>query len=302
MPVTQSGSRPNSLQTMIDAGRMQHEYKLVLAALVDNRELSEHTGQTWHEVDKNKIVAQDISETTELSNYQEFTDSLFSITPTISGTATFVLDEADSVASTEAIGDEGARMIAALQRKMEVDGLVVFDSFTNSLGGAGSVLTRGHIAAAVTENAKGGTSGGDDATNEPWQGPQCAVLESRQIYDLDVEVMAGLGTYPIPKGMTEEVFKAGFRAADVGGASLWKSDLISIDSSDDAKGAVFARGKGGAIVLVRAPYTDRSIREVRNEKRGGGGMERYAYTKYGWGKRKDAWGREIYTDAMTVTS
>lgn len=301
MADTTSGSYSEALQLMIDAGRLQFEYKFMLPSLVDNRTLQANTGRTWEEIEKNKITAQDVTETTELDNFQEFTTSLFDITPTMSGTATFVLDYANDVAAKEAIGDEGARMVNALMRKQDVDGLLILDSFTNSQPGAGSVLTRGHIAAAVTENAKGGTSGGNDATNEPWTGPQVAVLESRQVYDLDVEVMSGIGTYPIPQGMTEETYRKGFKGA-VSGAEVFVDDLITIDSANDAKGAVFARGKGGAIVLVTAPFTDRSIREVRNEKRGGGGMERYAYITYGWGKRKDAWGREIYSDASAVSS
>jgi len=84
----------------------------------------------------------------------------------------------------------------------------------------------------------------------------------------------------------------------VGGVFMAVDGNITIDSADDAKGAVFARE---SIVLVqgRSPWA----KELRNEKLGGGATEYLLYDEYAYGERSTGnWLYEIYSDATAPTS
>ena len=99
------------------------------------------------------------------------------------------------------------------------------------------------------------------------------------------------------EGMTARVFKEGFRGI-CRGAQVYENGDISIDSSDDAKGGVFARE---AIVLVqgRMPW----VKLLRNEKLGGGATEVLHYDEYAFGERSAGnWLYEIQSDATAPSS
>jgi len=100
----------------------------------------------------------------------------------------------------------------------------------------------------------------------------------------------------VDEGLTARVFSQGFRGM-IAGAQLYPDGNITIDSSDDAKGGVFAQE---AIVLVqgRAP---RMVAE-RAEEIGGGATRVYHYDEFAFGERLDTWGCEIYSDATAPTS
>jgi len=92
------------------------------------------------------------------------------------------------------------------------------------------------------------------------------------------------------------VFNEGFRGK-INGAQLFEDGNITENAGNDMKGGVFAMD---AIVLVqgRAP---RAVM-VRDEALGGGASKVYHYDEYAYGERLDAWGVEIFSDAVAPTS
>jgi len=182
----------------------------------------------------------------------------------------------------------GALAQNAMQRKKDEDGLTILDGFSTSLCGAGSTLTSGHIGAAsarVTGNS-----------TEPGKPPIYGVLHSYQLKDIEDEIVAGVGTYNIPEGLTARVLQDGW-SGKLHNVQMFMDNNISIDSSDDAKGGVFAKE---AIVLVqgRAP---RAV-SVRDESLGAGATKVYMYDEYAYGERVDSWGCEVLSDATAPTS
>ena len=118
--------------------------------------------------------------------------------------------------------------------------------------------------------------------------------------DLFDELVAGVGTYPIPVGATADVFKGGFHLPIMSAAGF-TDDNLTIDANNDAKGGVFASGAGGAVVLVqaRSPW----IKMIRNEKLGGGATEVLHRDEYAYGERSSGnWGYELFSDATAPTS
>ncbi len=286
---TTTSALNDSLDDIVSSARVVREYEGVMPQLVDKKTLGKGIGLSWSEVTYEALVAQAVTESTELKNYQQLVDSKTSITPTVVGIATLITDRVAERLSKVALSQHGGLVQSSIQRKKDEDGLVVVDGATTSLCGAGSTLTSGHIAAGKSRISSNAT--------EPGNPPYNCVLHGFQIKDIYDEIVAGVGTYPVMEGLTARVYSEGF-AGKVGGAMIFEDGNITIDSSDDAKGGVFAQE---AIVLVqgRSPW----VKTVRREDIGGGATILYHYDEYAYGERSAGnWLFELYSDATAPTS
>ena len=286
---TTTGALADSLPTVIAAARLVREQEGVMPQLVDKQTLGEGIGLTWNEVSLSKLTATSITESTQLDNPQQISDTLFSITPTVVGIHTLITDRVAARISKNVYARLGALAQNAIQRKKDEDGLTVLDGASTSLGGAGTTLTSGIIAAGVTRISSN--------TTEPGNPPFRCVLHGFQIKDIYDEIVAGVGTYPVDEGLTARVFTEGFRGM-IAGAQVYEDGNITIDSSDDAKGGVFAQE---AIVLVQGRQPRAETR--REPHIGGGATSMFLYDEYAYGERSAGnWLYEIYSDATAPTS
>lgn len=282
-------SLADSLDTVVASARQVREYEGVMPNLVDKVTLGEGTGLSWREVDMAQLTAQAITETTILDNPQQMSDSLRTITPTVTGIQTLITDRVASRLNPKAYAQLGSLAQNAIQRKKDEDGLTVLDGATTSLPGAGNTLTSGHIAAAVYRISSNET--------EPGNPPYRCVLHGFQIKDIFDEIVNGIGTYNVPEGLTARVFAEGFRG-QIANAQIYEDGNISIDDSDDAKGGVFAQE---AIVLVQGRASRAT--SVRREDIGAGATVVYLYDEYAYGERSAGnWLFEIHSDATAPTS
>ena len=282
-------SLSESLDIMVASARTVREYEGRASQLVDRVTLDPNTGLDWKEVTYAQLVATSVTETTELVNPQQFSDSELKITPTMIGIHTFVTDKVAERINKKAYAQMGQLAMNAMVRKRDQDVIAVFDGATTSLCGAGTTLATGYIDAAavrITSN-----------TTEPGMPPLRGVLHGYQIKDFADEVKGGIGTYPLPEGESARVFREGFRGR-ISDVEIFEDGNITIDSSDDAKGAVFAKD---AIVLVQGASLKTKTREEPHI--GGGGMSRWLYDEYGLGERSAGnWLFEIYSDATAPTA
>ena len=284
-------SLADSLDTVVASARQIREYEGVMPNLVDKVTLSEGTGTSWREISMAALNAQNITETTTLDNPQQMSDTVFSITPSVTGIQTLVTDRVASRINSQAYAQLGSLAQNAIQRKKDEDGLTVLDGATTFLSGAGTTLASGVIAAAAYRISSNAT--------EPGNPPYRCVLHGFQIKDLYDELTAGVDTANRAdiSGITARVFEEGFRGK-IAGVEVFEDGNITIDSSDDAKGGVFAQE---AIVMVqgRAPRTA----TVRREDIGGGATVVYLYDEYAYGERSAGnWLFEVYSDATAPTS
>jgi len=285
-------SLADSLDTVVASARQVREYEGVMPNLVDKVTLSEGTGTSWREISMAALSAQNITETTTLDNPQQMSDTVFSITPTVTGIQTLVTDRVASRINSTSYAQLGSLAQQAIQRKKDEDGLTVLDGATTSLSGAGTTLASGVIAAAAYRISSNAT--------EPGNPPYRCVLHGFQIKDLYDELTAHIGTAAAGEtsaGLTARVFEEGFRGK-IAGVEVYEDGNITIDGSDDAKGGVFAQE---AIVMVqgRAPRTA----TVRREDIGGGATVVYLYDEYAYGERSSGnWLFEVYSDATAPTS
>lgn len=286
---TTTDSLADSLPTVISSGRQVREYEGVVAQLCDRKTLGKGIGLSWNEVSFAQLTAQAITESTQLDNPQQLSDTLLTITPTVVGIETLITDRVAERLSDVAYKQIGGLAQNAIERKKDEDGLTAIDGATTQLCGAGSTLTTGHISAAVVRISSNAT--------EPGNPPYRCVLHGYQIRDLQDEMLAGVGTYNLPEGPTARVFQEGFRMM-VGNASIYEDGNITIDSSDDAKGGVFAM-EGLIIVQGRAPRSE----VKRRPEIGGGATSMYYYDEYAYGERSSGnWLYEIASDATAPTS
>lgn len=288
--ITSTGSLADSLPTWIFSARQVREYEGVMPQLVERQTLGEGLGTVWHEVSFAQLNAMSVTETTELDNPQQVSDTDLSITPTVIAVQVRITDRVRARIAKVAYAKMGGLAQNAVERKKDEDGITVLDSGgTTCSPGAGVTLTSGHIASAV--------SGIEGNTTEPGKPPFYSVLHPWQIKDLYDELVSGMSTYPTPEGPSARVFSTGFKLA-IANVTIYPDGNITPDTGNDAKGGVFARE---AIILVqgRAP---RAV-DVRREHIGGGATDVYHYDEYAYGNRSSTnWLYEIQSDAAQPTS
>jgi hypothetical protein len=286
---TTTDALADSLPTVISSARIIREFEGVMPQLVDKVTLGEGIGLSWNEVSLAQLSAQVITETTELNNPQQMSDTMLTITPTVIGIETLLTDRVAARISKNAFAKTGGLVQNAIQRKKDEDGITVLDGATTALCGAGNTLTSGHIAAGsyrITSNA-----------TEPGKKPLRCVLHGYQLKDIFDELVAGVGTYVVNEGPTARVFASGF-TMPIAGCEVYEDGNIPINSTtDDAKGGIFAKE---AIVLVqgRAPKVETERKQI-----GGGATALFHYDEYAYGERSAGnWLYEICSDATAPTS
>lgn len=282
----------DSLNSMVASARAVREFKGVMTNLVDKQTLDAGTGITWNEVSYAKLTASTASETERFENPQQYSDSNFPITPSLKVVHTVVTNRVIERIAKIGFAKMGALAQNAIQRLKDQDALLVFDGASVSQPGAAATLTSGVIAAMGAQ-----VSGN---TTEPWDGPLYCVLHKYQCHDIYSELTSGVGTYPVPEGLTKDTFNNGFQGK-ISGVEIYEDGNLTIDSSDDAKGGVFAGGKNGAIVLVQGRTPWQTTRD--EPSLGGGGKSIWLWDEYALGERSAGnWLKEIYSDALAPTS
>jgi hypothetical protein len=286
--ITTTGVLADSLDDIRSSARVIREYGPVMARLVDTTRLKDGIGLDWKEVFLNKITAMNIDELTDLEQSpQEIVDGVFSIRPTAVGLSMFVTDRTKRRINPLVAAKMGVLAENAMSRKKDIDLIAIAQTFTVDLGTAGQPMESGFVSAAVSRIANN--------TTEPWDGPTATVLHGFQKKDIQDEIVAGIGTYTVPVGLSQDVFLKGFSGGTLYDSSLWVDGNIPVDASDDAIGFTFASGANGAIVHVEG-MESRMITE-RKENIGTGAEIMYATDEYGTGIRQNAWGFTYTTDA-----
>lgn len=287
--VTNTGALADSLPTVIQSARIVREFAGVMPRLVDKKRLGNGEGNNWNEISLSQLTAQDITENTKLENHQQLVDTLFSITPAQVGLSIKVTDRMKRKISQNVAALIGSLGQRAMNTKKDKNLLAIGSTATTDLGTAGNPMTIGLISAGSSRITGNTTEHGNDM-------PKYFVGKSFHMKDLYDEITAGIGTYPIPSGLSADVFRNGFQGS-IFNVEAYIDDNIVVDSSDDAIAMVFGRD---AIVHVEAAspvtYTD------RDNSYGGGAEVMYMYDEYATGVRQQAWLYAITADVTAPTS
>lgn len=289
---TVTDSLRDSIPTIVASARIVREFVGVMTRLVDRQTLTPNTGTIWNEISLAQLTAQAITETTELDNPQQLSDTLFTVTPTVIGLQTLITDRVGRRLSKKSIAKFGTLGQSAIERKKDEDGLTAIDGATDQFGSAGSSLVTGHIRAAHYQISSNATERG----LPPYHG----VFHGFQIKDIEDEILqpsSGALAAQLEAGYTASTFTNGFKGM-VGGVMIHEDGNFIIDSDFDVKAGVFAKE---ALVLVQG-HMPRS--EVRREPHiGGGSTSVFLYDEYAYGERSAGnWLYELISDATAPTS
>lgn len=287
---TTSGTLADSLPSMIADARIVREHEGTWQRTTDKRTLKDGTGLNWQEISLAQLTAQDITETTQNENAQQIADTLLQSEPTMTQILIKVTDRTYRKIADVVESKMGTLAGNAMMRKKNDDYLSLFPTFAATADpGAGNPLSFGHISAAVNRIKSN--------TTEPSTASVHTVLHGFQIKDLQDEILAGVGTYTIPVGMTEETFRKGF-AGTIAGANVWEDGNITIDVGDDAVGAVHSQE---AVVAVSGMTIKTETR--RDPAFGGGADEVFMTDEYSFVERSASnWAYGQTSDALAPTS
>lgn len=285
-----TSSLDEALEVMVASARVAREAEGRASQLVERQTLENNTGLDWNEITLSQFgdpVA--ITETTVLDNPQMVELDKFPITPTMIGIQTFITDKVQARISSKVYARIGELAQNAMTRKRDKDVITVFDGASVTLCGAGITMASGYIAAAKSRILGNPT--------EPGNGEVVGCFHDYQLKDVADELKGGIGTYPVPDGITAKVFTDGFNGR-IDGVGLFADNNIAIDANDDAKGAVFARN---AIVLVQGTKIKKESK--REPQIGGGGTSVFMYDEYGLGERSAGnWLYKVVSDATAPTA
>ena len=237
---THSGSLTAALPSIIASARIIREYDGVWNRVCEPQKRQNGTGLSWSEFALSAIEGQDITETQNNTNFQQLAGSLLTGTPQMAQVMIKVTDRAKATLSPNVVSQMGQLTGNAMKRKKDEDYLSLYSTFaTTASPGSATPLSFGHITAAVA-NAMGNVTEGAD-------GEIYFIGHQFQFKDVQDEIISGIGTYTIPVGMTEAVFKQGWMGGTIAGANCFMDNNITIDSTPNANGAVHA--KKGVLAL-----------------------------------------------------
>ncbi len=250
---TLSSTLGGALPSIVVEARLIEEYAGTWRRTCDVKKQEEGTGMAWTQFQIAQIDAQDIGEAQENRNYQQLAGTLLSSEPVMSQVIIKITDRLYRKIAKVVSSKFGSLAGNAMARKKDEDYLALFSTFATTCSpGTGNPLSHGHIAAAARNASSNAT--------EPSMASVYTVLHGFQIYDLQLEVLAPVGTYEVT-GMSETVYKQGWRGS-VAGSDVFEDGNINPAgvSSTNARGATHTRDGVYAIMgMTLKTEKDRDI-------------------------------------------
>jgi hypothetical protein len=275
MAATTSSTLDDLFANIIAQARFTAEEQSLMLGLVTQYEIGAQAGKTIQVPKYPAIAAADLTEGTDMTSTTVSTSSV-AITVGEVGAQVLLTDLAAMGAGNPA--DElGTVLGNAIATKMDTDLIALFDGFSASIGAAGAEITVADIfKAAATLRANKVT------------GVINAVVHPYQAYALKANLT---NTFANPNGgdLQNEAMRNGY-VGTIAGVNIYESANVSIDGSDDAKGAVFA--PEALAIAMKRDFQIEPERDASNRA-----FELNATAIYGVGELDDSFGVEVLSDA-----
>jgi hypothetical protein len=230
-----------------------------------------------------------LTEGVDLTSAQQLVANSLSITPSEHGIIATLSKRLIRRQGDQNVVSTAGRLCAnSLRRRQALDVISLYDGFSKSVVGAGNALDitsfRGSVAYLLTDNS---------SSYGPAPVPLHAALHIEQISDviLDITDTAPRGT---TTGMTDDMLQRWWKGSDrLYGVQIFHSGNITRDSSDDSKGALFAKEALVMVMANDAEVTEEDDNSLR-------AIEYGCFQEWGEGERADAHGIEVYSDAAAT--
>lgn len=275
MAATTSTTLDDLFANIILQARFTAEEESLMLGLVTRYDIGDQAGKTVQVPKYPAITAGDLTEGNDMSSTAVSTTSQ-TITVSEVG-AQVVLTDLAAMGAGNPAEELGTVLGNAIATKMDKDLIALFDGFSTSLGGAGTEITVADLmkAAATLKTNKA-------------RGQMAAVVHPWHAYQLKANLT---NTFVNPNGgdLQNDAMRNAY-VGQIGGIDIYESANVSIDGSDDAKGAVFVP-EALAIAMKRdfnlETQRDASLRA----------FELNATAIYGVGELDDDYGVELLFDA-----
>ncbi len=230
-----------------------------------------------------------LTEGVDLTSAQQLVANSLSITPSEHGIIATLSKRLIRRQGDQNVVSTAGRLCAnSLRRRQALDVISLYDGFSKSVVGAGNALDitsfRGSVAYLLTDNS---------SSYGPAPVPLHAALHIEQISDviLDITDTAPRGT---TTGLTDDMLQRWWKGSDrLYGVQIFHSGNITRDSSDDSKGALFAKEALVMVMANDAEVTEEDDNSLR-------AIEYGCFQEWGEGERADAHGIEVYSDAAAT--
>ncbi len=230
-----------------------------------------------------------LSEGVDLSSSQQLVAASLSVTPSEHGViATLSNRLVRRQGDTNVVSTAGRMLSNSLRRRQALDVISLYDGFSKSSPGAGTSLDittfRGAVAYLLTDN---------DSGYGPAPMPLHAALHIEQISDV-IEQITDIAPRGTTSGFTDELLQRWWKGSDrLYGVQIFHSGNIERDSSDDSKGALFAKEALAMVMANNADVTEQQDHSLR-------AVEYGIFQEWGEGERADPHGVEVYSDTTAT--
>jgi len=275
MAATTSTTLDDLFANIIAQARFTAEEQSLMLGLVTQYNIGAQAGKTIQVPKYPAIAAADLTEGTDMTSTTVSTSSV-SITVDEVGAQVLLTDLAAMGAGNPA-EELGTVLGNAIATKIDTDLIALFDGFSGSIGTAGAEITVADLfKAAATLRANKVT------------GVINAVVHPYQAYQLKANLT---NTFANPNGgdLQNEAMRNGY-VGTIAGINVYESANVSIDGSDDAKGAVFA--PEALAIAMKRDFQIEPQRDASNRA-----FELNATAIYGVGELDDSFGVEVLSDA-----
>jgi len=297
---TTTAELTDTIPTIISEAKFTEQHKAIMRPLCWN--IKKGKGSTVNIPYFGEAVSRQLTEGVDITTTETMQDTNVQVTPYEAGLKIILTKNVVEDDNEDLIRAAGRILGDAYEKKLDEDLLARFDNGTTSLGGAGTTITMGHIASSRALLAGNPTSSGGPAPS-----PYVAVHHPYVELDL-VDILTPLKPFGVitTAGTALAAMQASaidkannvinqYSIGSIFGMPFIIDGNLSIDSSDDAKGGVFARGDSGGIIYVSARGADVE-QEYDQSLRG---WELVYVGRYGVGNYLNAWTVELYNDAAT---
>ena len=275
MAATTSTTLDDLFSDIIAAARFTAEEESLMMGLVTMYNIGDEAGKTIQVPKYPAVTAAALTEGTDMSSTTVSTSSV-DITVGEVG-AQVVLTDLAAMGAGNPAEELGTVLGNSIATKIDTDLIALFDGFSTALGAAAQEITVADLfkAAATLRTNKA-------------QGEIFAVVHPYQAYQLKANLT---NTFANPNGGdAQNTAMVNAYVGTIAGIDVYESANITIDGSDDAKGAVFSR-EALAIAMKRdfqiEAQRDASLRA----------FELNASAIYGVGELDDSYGVEMLFDA-----
>ena len=275
MAATTSTTLDDLFVNIIAQARFTAEEQSLMMGLVTRYDIGADAGKTIQVPKYPAIAAADLTEGTDMSSTTVSTSAVTISVQEVG--AQVVLTDVAAMGAGNPAEELGTVLGNSIATKMDKDLIALFDGFSSALGAAGQEITVADLfkAAATLRSNK-------------VTGRMSAVVHPFQAYQLKANLT---NTFANPNaGIAQNTAMVNAFVGTIAGIDIYESANLTIDGSDDAKGAVFAP-EALAIAMKRdfqiEPQRDASLRA----------FELNATAVYGVGELDDSFGVEMLFDS-----